>query len=134
MPASVAQKMKLAKGEGRLLEPEEFDKLREEGYMNEKKEKKKEEEEAAAGEKADGTNTVARTTEEEELDAFLKEVHNTSAADMAEKAAEAAVQEAEYEMMAAEGQGQMDGISAEAKTAENKLKHVSVEDVEDEDL
>jgi hypothetical protein len=127
MPASVAQKMKLAKGEGRLLEPEEFDKLREEGYL---KEKKKENEE----DKADSaTKTVAKTAEEEELDAFLR-LQNTSAGDMAEKAAEAAVQEAEFEMMAAEVKGQMEGIAGEARTAENTLKHVQMEEVEDEDL
>jgi hypothetical protein len=124
MPASVAQKIKLAKGEGRLLEPEEFDKLEKEGYMKEGKKKEKAEE---------GTETVARTAEEEELDAFLR-LQNTSAGEMAEMAAEAAVQEAEYEMMAAEVKGQMDGISDEAKTAENTLKHVQMEEVEDEDL
>jgi hypothetical protein len=124
MPASVAQKIKLAKGEGRLLEPEEFDKLEKEGYMKEGKKKEKAEE---------GTETVARTAEEEELDAFLR-LQNTSAGDMAEMAAEAAVQEAEYEMMAAEVKGQMNGISEEAKTAENTLKHVQMEEVEDEDL
>lgn len=37
MPTAVANKMKLAKGEGRLLEPEEFDKLQDEGYMETKK-------------------------------------------------------------------------------------------------
>jgi hypothetical protein len=129
MPASVAQKMKLAKGEGRLLEPEEFDKLRDEGYMNEKKENKS----TAAG-KEQAEKTVAQTADEEELDAFLKGVQNTSVKDAVERAAEAAVQEAEYEMMAAEAQGQMEGISEEARTAENKLNHVSMEEVEDEDL
>jgi len=129
MPASVAQKMKLAKGEGRLLEPEEFDKLRDEGYMNEKKENKS----TAAG-KEQAEKTVAQTADEEELDAFLKGVQNASVKDAVERAAEAAVQEAEYEMMAAEAQGQMEGISGEARTAENKLNHVSMEEVEDEDL
>ncbi|KAB2103599.1 hypothetical protein AG0111_0g8608 [Alternaria gaisen] len=129
MPASVAQKMKLAKGEGRLLEPEEFDKLRDEGYMNEKKENKS----TAAG-KEQAEKTVAQTVDEEELDAFLKGVQNTSVKDAVERAAEAAVQEAEYEMIAAEAQGQMEGISEEARTAENKLNHVSMEEVEDEDL
>lgn len=62
MPTSVAQKMRLAKGEGRLLEPEEFDKLKEEGYMNEEKkdEDKKEEEKKDVPAEADP-----------ELDAFL---------------------------------------------------------------
>ncbi|KAI4695536.1 uncharacterized protein J4E84_002163 [Alternaria hordeiaustralica] len=125
MPASVAQKVKLAKGEGRLLEPDEFDKLREGGYMNEGK--KKDDKEEGAAEK------VPRTAEDEELDAFLR-LQNTSAGDMAEQVAEAAVQEAEYKMMTAEAKGQMEGISDEAKTAENTLKHVQMEEVEDEDL
>ncbi|KAI4949244.1 hypothetical protein J4E91_005708 [Alternaria rosae] len=123
MPASVAQKVKLAKGEGRLLEPGEFDKLREGGYMNEGKKDKAEA----------GAEKVPRTAEDEELDAFLR-LQNTSAGDMAEQVAEAAVQEAEYKMMAAEVKGQMEGISDEARTAENTLKYVQMEEVEDEDL
>ena len=97
--------------------------------MNEKKENKS----TAAG-KEQAEKTVAQTADEEELDAFLKGVQNASVKDAVERAAEAAVQEAEYEMMAAEAQGQMEGISGEARTAENKLNHVSMEEVEDEDL
>ncbi|CAN9388781.1 unnamed protein product [Alternaria alternata] len=135
MPASVAQKIKLAKGEGRLLEPEEFDKLRDEGYMNEKKKEEEEENKStAAGKEQAEKKTAAQTADEEEIDAFLKGVQNASVKDAVERAAEAAVQEAEYEMMAAEAQGQMEGISGEARTAENKLNHVSMEEVEDEDL
>jgi hypothetical protein len=119
MPASVAQKMKLAKGEGRLLEPEEFDKLQKEGYMREKK--------AAAAEEA---KEAPVEEEDEELEAFLR----MSAGEMAEQAAEAAVQEAEYDMMAAEVQGEMKGTAQEAGVAENKLMHVQMEEVEDEDL
>jgi hypothetical protein len=120
MPASVAQKMKLAKGEGRLLEPEEFDKLKEGGYMNEKK--------ATSG------DADADAEPDEELEAFLR-LQNTSASHIVEQAAEAAVQEAEYDMMAAEAKGHMGGgISSEARVAENKLKHVEIEEVEDEDL
>ncbi|KAF7676005.1 hypothetical protein GT037_005510 [Alternaria burnsii] len=133
MPASVAQKMKLAKGEGRLLEPEEFDKLRDEGYMNEKK-KEEDNKSTAAGKEQAEKRTAAQSADEEELDAFLKGVQNASVKDAAEQVAEAAVQEAEYEMIAAEAQGQMEGISGEARTAENKLNHVSMEEVEDEDL
>ncbi|CAN9457830.1 unnamed protein product [Alternaria sp. RS040] len=133
MPASVAQKMKLAKGEGRLLEPEEFDKLRDEGYMNEKK-KEEDNKSTAAGKEQAEKKTAAQSADEEELDAFLKGVQNASVKDAAEQVAEAAVQEAEYEMIAAEAQGQMEGISGEARTAENKLNHVSMEEVEDEDL
>jgi hypothetical protein len=119
MPTSVAQKVKLAKGEGRLLEPEEFEKLREEGYMNEKK--------------ADTGAEETPPERDEELEAFLR-LHNMSASEIAEQAAEAAVQEAEYDMMAAEAKGQMKGISSEAAVAESKLKHVQMEEVVDEDL
>jgi hypothetical protein len=115
MPAAVAQKMKLAKGEGRLLEPEEFDKLREDGYMGK--------------EKAEGAPEAAPEADPE-LDEFLK----ATASEAAEKAAEAAVEEAEYDMMAAEAHGKMHGISSEARVAENTLRHVEMEEVEDEDL
>jgi hypothetical protein len=119
MPTSVAQKVKLAKGEGRLLEPEEFEKLREEGYMSEKK--------------ADNGAVEAPAERDEEFEAFLR-MQNMSASEMAEQAAEAAIQEAEYDMMAAEAKGQIKGISSEAAVAESKLKHVQMEEVEDEDL
>ncbi|KAF9698208.1 hypothetical protein EKO04_003401 [Ascochyta lentis] len=111
MPAAVAQKMKLAKGEGRLLEPEEFDKLRKDGYMG--KEKAEPEPEA-----------------DPELDEFLKTTTGTAA----EKATEAAIEEAEYDMMAAEVEGKMQGTQSEARVAENKLRHVEMEEVEDEDI
>jgi hypothetical protein len=120
MPTAVANKMKLAKGEGRLLEPDEFDKLQEEGYM-EKKKPAEEKDEKPAEEK------------DEELEAFLR-THNTSIRMDAEQAAEAAVQEAEFEMMAAEAAGKIQGISSEASVAENTLRHVEMEEVEDEDM
>lgn len=112
MPTAVANKMKLAKGEGRLLEPEEFDKLKEEGYMDSKK---------------------PAVEPDEEMEAFLRN-HGTSTMVEAEQAAEAAVQEAEYEMMAAEASGGMKGIQSEAAVAENKLRHVEMEEVADEDI
>ena len=116
MPAAVAQKMKLAKGEGRLLEPEEFDKLREDGYMG------REKDESAAKQ--------AVPEADPQLDEFLK----MTAGEVAEKAAEAAVEEAEYEMMAAEARGKIHSIQTEAAVAENTLRHVEMEEVEDEDL
>jgi hypothetical protein len=112
MPTAVANKMKLAKGEGRLLEPEEFDKLQGEGYM----EKKKPVEER-----------------DEELEALLNDPKASAMRD-AEQAAEAAVQEAEYAMMAAEATGDIHTLSTEAAVAENKLRHVEMEEVEDEDI
>ncbi|KAF2873078.1 WW domain binding protein 11-domain-containing protein [Massariosphaeria phaeospora] len=118
MPTAVAQKMKLAKGEGRLLEPEEFDKLQTEGYMK--------------------TGKTAKPVDpeiDEELEAFWREQQddNTTAAAM-ENAAEAAVQEAEHAMIAAEAQGQIIDPASEGRVAENKLRHVEMEEVEDEDL
>lgn len=117
MPAAVAQKMKLAKGEGRLLEPDEFDKLREDGYMGKEKEK------------AEGVAEAAPEADLE-LDDFL----NAAASEAAELAADAALQEAQYKMLAAEAQGKMHGISSEARVAENTLRHVEMEEVDDEDL
>lgn len=120
MPASVAQKMKLAKGEGRLLEPEEFDKLRDEGYMH--------------GKKPDAKTAEAPVVEvDEELEAFLK-TQGTSARQDAEQAVKAAVQEAELDMMAAEARGEITGIATEAAVAEKKLRQVEMEEVEDEEL
>ncbi|KAF2257135.1 hypothetical protein BU26DRAFT_473861 [Trematosphaeria pertusa] len=116
MPASVAQKMKLAKGEGRLLEPEEFDKLQKEGYMNIAK---------VEAEAEPETHT------DPELEEFLK----TQGVDtVAHKAAEAAVQEAEHHMIEAEAKGGMGDVVSEGRVAENKLRHVEIEEVEDEDL
>jgi hypothetical protein len=120
MPTAVANKMKLAKGEGRLLEPDEFDKLQEEGYM----EKKKPVEEKAEDQTEE---------KDEELEAFLKS-HGTSTMVDAEQAAEAAVQEAEFEMMAADAAGKIQGIASEAAVAENNLRQVEMEEVEDEDM
>ncbi|CAO2651246.1 Nn.00g095430.m01.CDS01 [Neocucurbitaria sp. VM-36] len=122
MPASVAQKMKLAKGEGRLLEPEEFDKLKEEGYMD--TDTKKQESKTTAGQDVE-TN--------EELERFLKD-QGTTASDAASLAVEAAIQEAEYDMMAAEVRGEIATVGEEADVTEKKLRHVEIEEVEDEDL
>jgi hypothetical protein len=69
----------------------------------------------------------------DEVDAFVKG-QSTSAMVDAEQAAEAAVQEAEYEMMAAEAAGDIRNISSEAGVAENKLRQVQMEEVEDEDM
>jgi hypothetical protein len=137
MPASVAQKMKLAKGEGRLLEPEEFDKLKDEGYMN-------------VGKSEDGGNAEANARlvgigrplnlptvkpldpiVDKELEEFMRQ---QTADEIAEQAAEAAVQEAEYSMMAAEAEGKIQDLGSEGRVAEKKLRQVEIEEVEDEDL
>lgn len=120
MPASVAQKMKLAKGEGRLLEPEEFDKLKDEGYIDGKKAKAEK-----TAEPVEARN--------DDVEAFLQSQTALAKQD-AELAVDAAAQEAEYDMMAAEVRGEIEGISTEAAVAEKKLKHVEMEEVEDEDL
>lgn len=119
MPAAVANKLKFAKGEGGLLEPEEFDKLQQEGYMN------------AAKEGKDGAEAGARSGAgtDEELERIFRP---HEAKDVAEKAAEAAVQEAEYEMMAAEERGEIQDLEGQSKVAENKLRHVEIEEVDDE--
>ncbi|KAF2639200.1 hypothetical protein P280DRAFT_56102 [Massarina eburnea CBS 473.64] len=121
MPTAVANKMKLAKGEGRLLEPEEFDKLKEEGYMNAPKEG----ETAEAGAEAKVEMEVA----DPELDAFLATQGMSKAA---EKAAEAAVEEAAHGMMAAEAEGEVTSPAAEGRVAEKKLHNVEIEEVEDD--
>lgn len=112
MPTAVANKMKLAKGEGRLLEPEEFDKLKEEGYMETQKPKEE---------------------TDPELEALMR-TQSTPVSIMAERAVEEAVREAEFEMMAVEAAGGIKGVASEAALAENKLHHVEMEEVEDEDM
>lgn len=109
MPTAVAQKMRLAKGEGRILEPEEFDKLQKEGYIN--------------------AATEGSAEADSEVDQFLK----TQGIDAAGQAAEAAVQEAEHEMMEAEAKGEMDDPALAGRVAESKLHQVEIEEVEDED-
>ncbi|KAF2005210.1 hypothetical protein P154DRAFT_394789, partial [Amniculicola lignicola CBS 123094] len=114
VPASVLEKMKQAKGKGKLLEPEEFDKLEQQGYIG-KKEKKTEKE------------VVDR-----DLEDFLRqETINTDQA--AARAVEAAVQEADYNMMADEARSSFKRPNVEAAIAERNLHHVEIEEVEDED-
>ncbi|KAF2131185.1 hypothetical protein P153DRAFT_212622 [Dothidotthia symphoricarpi CBS 119687] len=124
MPTAVANKLKLAKGEGRLLEPEEFDKLQEEGYMDKS---------TADAETANEPTAEAQPETNDELDEFMR-TQRASASDAAEKAVEAAVQEAEYDMMAAEVRGEIQGSRSQGSVAENKLRHVEIEEVEDEDI
>jgi hypothetical protein len=104
VPAAVAQKMKKAKGEGGLLEEEDFDKLEQEGYINTERE---------------------RQTADPEVEEFLRQ---------AQGAADAAEKEAEYSMMAAEVQGEMDNSQAEGQVAERLLHQVEIEEVGDEDI
>ncbi|EKG17981.1 WW domain binding protein 11 [Macrophomina phaseolina MS6] len=97
VPAAVAQKLNAAKGKtpGKLLEPEELDKLEKQGYGQHK----------------------AEITQKGMKDA--------------EKVADAAIQEAEYRMMNVEGGKDVD-IDEEAAKFERELKHVEMEEVDDE--
>jgi hypothetical protein len=108
VPAAVKQKLKQAKGEGGLLEEEDFDQLEREGYMD-------------TG-KPDGDEIA-----DEDLEQFLRQ-QDTEA--IAEKAAEEGVKEAQYSMMAAEV---ADKVTTEGDLAERKLHQVEIEEVEDED-
>ncbi|PSN69040.1 hypothetical protein BS50DRAFT_599422 [Corynespora cassiicola Philippines] len=109
MPTAVAQKMKLAKGEGRLLEPEEYDELQKAGYLDSKSREEAKEDQTAG------------------VDA------NRGAHIAAENVAEAAAQEAEHLMVAAAAEEAL-SPKAQGAVAENKLRHVEMEEVEDEDL
>ena len=137
MPASVAQKMKLAKGEGRLLEPEEFDKLQKEGYINVEKSDNGGNVVESAGPVGVGRPPNLLDVKpldpivDKELEEFMRQ---QTVEEIAEKAAEAAVQEAQYNMMAVEAGGKIQDLGPEGKVAERKLRQVEIEEVEDEDL
>ncbi|KAF2737598.1 hypothetical protein EJ04DRAFT_487941 [Polyplosphaeria fusca] len=127
VPTAVAQKMKLAKGqvEGRLLEPEEYDKLEQEGYMKTQKgldDDQNQQKVDARQQRVDAANP--------ELDEFLAATVNEAA----EGAAEEAVKEAEYKMMAAEAESTNRTREAQGRIAERSLHQVEIEEVEDEDL
>jgi hypothetical protein len=110
VPAAVAQKLKKAKGEGGLLEEEDFDKLEQEGYINTER---------------------GQQTADPEVEEFLRQVNGDAAIHGAVDAAE---KETEYKMMAAEVQGEMDEPQVEEHVAERLLHQVEIEEVEDEDF
>ncbi|KAF2017163.1 hypothetical protein BU24DRAFT_144831 [Aaosphaeria arxii CBS 175.79] len=116
VPAAVALKMKQAKGEGGLLEEEEFDKLEREGYLN----------------TGNGTGPQALQSDAE-LDALIGSADVDAANNIAEKAANAAIEEAQHEMLAAEAAGEITSLETEHKVAERKLRQVEIEEVEDEE-
>ncbi|KAK7536412.1 WW domain binding protein 11-domain-containing protein [Phyllosticta citribraziliensis] len=107
MPAAVARKVAAAKGEtpGQLLEPEELEKLEKSGYR-----------------------AVGHQPNQEEKEKIVQ-----SSKEDAEQAAEAAIEEAEFNMMnaAAEAEGDPD-LGAEEERFERELKQVELEEVEDE--
>lgn len=129
MPTAVQIKKKLAKGEGKLPEPEELDELEKAGYL-----KSAEVGEAAASQvKEEKTDTQDVDLELEAAEAeLLKELNQEGQGlgDVAKEAVEAAEQEAQYRMMEAEAKGEV----LDGQAAERQLRHVEIEEVEDEDL
>ncbi|KAK8193144.1 WW domain binding protein 11-domain-containing protein [Phyllosticta capitalensis] len=106
MPAAVARKVAAAKGEtpGKLLEPEELERLEKSGYR-------------AGGQQPN----------------HEKEKILQSSKEDAEQAAEAAIEEAEYNMMNAEAEIESQAsLGAEEERFERELKQVEMEEVEDE--
>ena len=141
VPTAVQSKLRLVKGQtqGRLLEPEELERLEKEGYKD-----AKEAAEAVAQEaeysmmtgQADGVE-VDLDAEEERFEEELRkmEMEEMQEGDIdAEEAAEAAVQEAEFNMIAAEVKGQITDPKSQEDKAETELGKVEIEEVEDEDL
>lgn len=141
VPTAVQSKLRLVKGQtqGRLLEPEELERLEREGYKDAKEAAEATEQEAEYGMmagQADGAE-VDLDAEEERFEEELRKMEmeemqeeNTDA----EESAEAAVQEAEFNTMAAEVKGQITDPKSQEDRAETELRRVEIEEVEDEDL
>jgi hypothetical protein len=108
VPAAVAQKMKLAKGQGGLMDEAQYDKLEQQGYMD-------------SGKK--------ETVQDKDLEEFLAKEGVDAAAHVAEEAEK----EAEYLMMAEEAAGEINNLETEGKVAERILHQVEIEEVEDDD-
>jgi hypothetical protein len=126
IPAAVAEKMKRAKGEGVLIEPEEADRLEKLGYRDASK---------AAEKEANGDLSGSKYLDEE-AERLLREVEMGDAGfGDAEKAAEEAVKEAQFNMMAEEVRvGATTDPQEEERRAERQFRKVEIEEVEDEDL
>ncbi|KAF2794095.1 hypothetical protein K505DRAFT_242919 [Melanomma pulvis-pyrius CBS 109.77] len=122
MPTSVAQKMKLAKGEGRLLEPDEFDKLQKEGYMNPAKPEKAAEPEGAG--KPSEAAQLEDVVTEYDLLAYIEE---RSEQGRTEVVAEAAIHRIPEE-------DKIQDSIAESRVAWRKPRQVEIEEIDDEDL
>jgi hypothetical protein len=84
---------------------------------------------AREGESDAEAKDEAKVEADPELERFLQA---QEAKEDAANAVEAAVQEAEFEMMGAEDRGEIQNLEAESRVAENKLRHVEIEEVEDE--
>ncbi|OCL11867.1 hypothetical protein AOQ84DRAFT_173045 [Glonium stellatum] len=141
VPTAVQSKLKLVKGQtpGRLIEPEELERLEKEGYKDAEKMVRaavQETEQSAVAGQVKGVE-VDLDAEEERFEEELKkaEMEEIELANVnAEKAAEAAVQEAEFNMMAAEANGQITDLKSQGDRAEMELRKVEMEEIDDEDL
>lgn len=124
VPAAVAAKLKALKGDvapgRRYLEPEEVDALEQAGYAKAQ---------ATAADAAD-TKSTTEANPSDDLDAQEREFQRELAAETmknAEMVVEEAEKEAEFRIMADDG-GMLQGV-----TAEKQLRHVEMEEVEDEE-
>ncbi|OCK79749.1 hypothetical protein K432DRAFT_382772 [Lepidopterella palustris CBS 459.81] len=142
VPTAVQNKLKLAEGkvQGRLLEPEELDKLEREGYRSTEKaaEVTRQEDGYGAMKKNVESVNIDFDAEEEALERELRQIEMEALREEglkdAEKAVDAAVEEAKYSMMGAESLGKIKGITSEGEIAEKNLRHVQMEEVEDGDI
>jgi hypothetical protein len=142
VPAVVAAKIRASKGEGRLLEPEEADALEKQGYsgvqLAAKKAAEEEEREIEyrlmAREEHEGP---AGRLEEEEL-RFQEELNEVRRPDDIEQVIEQIVDEAEHEaefrLMAREQEEGKPDPHSQSKRARQELRHVEMEEVDDEDF
>lgn len=120
MPTTVQLKKKLARAEGgKLPEPEELDELERAGYLR------------SGGEGRQEKTDVDADLEAAEAE-LLKELDNEGKGlgDVVQGVVEAAEQEAQFRMMAAEAKGEVQ----DSQAVERQLRHVEIEEVEDEDL
>lgn len=122
MPASVAQKMKLAKGEGRLLEPDEFDKLQKEGYMNTAKPEKAAEP-GDAGKPSEAAQLEDVVTDYDLL-AYIEERSQEGRIEVATEATAHMIPE----------EDKIQDPIAEGRVVGRKPRQVEIEEVDDEDL
>lgn len=142
VPAAVAKNIKRVQGDGALLEPEEADRLEKLGYIDASKAAEEAAKEAEHKMMMAEVETGSSERLDEEAARFLREVEMEEAGALrhvghedAENAADEAVKEAEYNMMAEEARV---GVAADAqeveRRAERQLRRVEMEEVEDEDL
>lgn len=140
VPSAVKRNIKQVKGEGgRLLEPEELDRLEQAGYRDAQKaadEGEKEAQYEMMAREEDGTYAEERVADKQ-----LRRAEEDPAEDLeqsakrdAKMAADEAAREAEYEMMQRELEESFAGRpEKEEQIAERSLRHVEIEEVEDEE-